>query len=82
MPCSNLPCKDNGKCVTIYKTNSYVCVKKKKFTGKHCEIGKDLERTTKVVLVSAAVVTVVLVVVAAAEQQQQQQQEQQQQQQQ
>ncbi|XP_015775330.1 PREDICTED: uncharacterized protein LOC107353528 [Acropora digitifera] len=49
-PCSNLPCKDNGKCVTLYETNSYVCVCKKEFTGKHCEIGKDIERTTKVVL--------------------------------
>ncbi|XP_067027280.1 C-type lectin domain family 4 member E-like isoform X1 [Acropora muricata] len=37
-PCSNLPCKDNGKCVTIYETNRYVCVCKKQFTGKHCEI--------------------------------------------
>ncbi|KAK2562543.1 Versican core protein, partial [Acropora cervicornis] len=35
-PCSNLPCKNNGKCVTIYETNSYVCLCNKGFTGKHC----------------------------------------------
>ena len=57
-PCSNLPCKDNGKCVTIYETNRYVCICKKEFAGKHCELGKDLEKTTIVVLMSVAVVTV------------------------
>ena len=57
-PCSSLPCKENGKCVTHYETKGYVCVCKKEFTGKHCKLGKDLERTTKVVIVSVAVVTV------------------------
>ncbi|XP_074607230.1 brevican core protein-like isoform X2 [Acropora palmata] len=37
-PCDNLPCKDNGKCVTLYETNSYICVCNKRFTGKQCEI--------------------------------------------
>ncbi|XP_067047235.1 C-type lectin domain family 4 member E-like [Acropora muricata] len=36
-PCSNLPCRNKGKCVTLYETNSYVCACKKIFTGKHCE---------------------------------------------
>ncbi|XP_029202712.2 brevican core protein-like [Acropora millepora] len=37
-PCGNLPCKDNGRCVTLYEINSYICVCNKRFTGKHCEI--------------------------------------------
>ncbi|XP_029183713.1 uncharacterized protein LOC114951743 isoform X2 [Acropora millepora] len=37
-PCSKLPCKDNGKCVTLYETNSYVCICNKGLTGKHCEM--------------------------------------------
>ncbi|XP_044181118.1 attractin-like protein 1 [Acropora millepora] len=36
-PCSNLPCKNNGKCISLYQKNSYVCACKKTFTGKHCE---------------------------------------------
>ena len=40
-PCSNLPCKNKGKCVTLYKTKSYVCAYKKIFTGQHCEKGKE-----------------------------------------
>ncbi|XP_074607274.1 uncharacterized protein LOC141860159 [Acropora palmata] len=36
-PCSSLPCRNKGKCVTLYETNSYVCACKKIFTGKHCE---------------------------------------------
>ncbi|XP_015765147.1 PREDICTED: versican core protein-like isoform X3 [Acropora digitifera] len=37
-PCDNLPCKENGKCVILYETNSYICVCNKRFTGKNCEI--------------------------------------------
>jgi len=36
-PCINLPCKNNGKCISLNETNSYVCACKKIFTGKHCE---------------------------------------------
>ena len=36
------------------------------FTGKHCELGMDLERTNKVVIVSVAVVTVVVKAAGAA----------------
>ena len=45
-PCSKLPCKNSGKCVTLYETNSYVCVCNNGFTGKHCEMGKDIKMTT------------------------------------
>ncbi|XP_067047236.1 C-type lectin domain family 4 member E-like isoform X1 [Acropora muricata] len=38
-PCINLPCKNNGKCISLNETNSYVCACKKIFTGKHCETG-------------------------------------------
>ena len=44
-PCSNLPCKNNGGCVTLYETNSYVCACKKIFTGQHCENCKETEET-------------------------------------
>ncbi|XP_044181425.1 uncharacterized protein LOC122962416 isoform X1 [Acropora millepora] len=36
-PCSSAPCKSNGKCLPLYKQNSYLCVCNKEFTGKHCE---------------------------------------------
>ena len=44
-PCSNLPCKNKGKCVTLYKTNSYFCACKKIFIGQHCEKGKETKET-------------------------------------
>ena len=45
-PCSNLPCKNNGKCISLYEKNSYVCVCKKIFTGKHCENCKGTAERT------------------------------------
>ena len=44
-PCSNLPCKNKGKCVTLYKTNSYFCACKKIFIGQHCEKGDETKET-------------------------------------
>ena len=47
-PCINLPCTNNGKCISLNETNSYICACKKIFTGKHCEIGKETaEKTTR-----------------------------------
>ena len=46
-PCSNLPCKNKGKCVTLYKTNSYFCACKKIFTGQHCEKGRETKETIR-----------------------------------
>ena len=45
-PCINLPCKNNGKCISLNKTNSYVCACKKIFTGKHCENCKETAKKT------------------------------------
>ena len=45
-PCSNLPCKNNGKCISLYEKNSYVCACKKIFTGKHCENCKETAEKT------------------------------------
>jgi len=36
-PCSSWPCKNNGKCVSGYEKNSYVCVCKEGFKGEICE---------------------------------------------
>ncbi|XP_067046139.1 uncharacterized protein [Acropora muricata] len=36
-PCFTAPCKNNRKCLPLYKQNSYLCVCNKEFTGKHCE---------------------------------------------
>ena len=44
-PCSNLPCKNKGKCVNLYKTSSYFCACKKIFTGQHCEKGEETKKT-------------------------------------
>ena len=45
-PCINLPCKNNGKCISLIETNSYVCACEKIFTGKHCENGKETAEKT------------------------------------
>ena len=39
-PCSAMVCGNNGKCVALYKENSYVCLCKEGFTGRNCETGK------------------------------------------
>ncbi|XP_044181213.1 uncharacterized protein LOC122962302 [Acropora millepora] len=39
-PCSAVVCENNGKCVALYKENSYVCICKEGFTGRNCETGK------------------------------------------
>ncbi|KAK2560288.1 hypothetical protein P5673_017282 [Acropora cervicornis] len=39
-PCSAVVCENNGKCVALYKENSYVCLCKAGFTGRNCETGK------------------------------------------
>ena len=39
-PCSAVVCGNNGKCVALYKENSYVCLCKEGFTGRNCETGK------------------------------------------
>ncbi|XP_067047932.1 uromodulin-like [Acropora muricata] len=36
-PCSAVVCGNNGKCVALYKENSYVCLCKEGFTGRNCE---------------------------------------------
>ncbi|XP_074606886.1 uncharacterized protein LOC141859892 [Acropora palmata] len=36
-PCSAVVCENNGKCVALYKENSYVCLCKAGFTGRNCE---------------------------------------------
>ena len=39
-PCSAVVCGNNGKCVALYKENSYICLCKEGFTGRNCETGK------------------------------------------
>ncbi|XP_044181918.1 uncharacterized protein LOC122962742 [Acropora millepora] len=36
-PCFSAPCKNNRKCLPLYKQNSYLCVCNKEFMEKHCE---------------------------------------------
>ncbi|XP_068730388.1 uncharacterized protein [Montipora capricornis] len=36
-PCSSWFCNKNGKCLPLYKQNSYVCVCKEGFMGQNCE---------------------------------------------
>ncbi|XP_015780355.1 PREDICTED: uromodulin-like [Acropora digitifera] len=40
-PCSAVVCGNNGKCVALYKENSYVCLCKEGFTGRNCETDID-----------------------------------------
>ena len=37
--CCSWPCQNNGTCVSHYERNSYVCLCKKEFSGKHCQSG-------------------------------------------
>ena len=39
-PCSAVVCGNNGRCVALYKENSYICLCKEGFTGRNCETGK------------------------------------------
>ncbi|XP_015780560.1 PREDICTED: fibropellin-3-like isoform X5 [Acropora digitifera] len=39
--CSAVVCGNNGKCVALYKENSYVCLCKEGFTGRNCETDID-----------------------------------------
>ncbi|CAH3179809.1 unnamed protein product, partial [Porites evermanni] len=36
-PCESSPCKNNGRCVSLYKENSYVCLCSDGFFGIYCE---------------------------------------------
>ncbi|XP_073249729.1 uncharacterized protein [Porites lutea] len=36
-PCDSSPCKNTGKCISLYKENGYKCICVKGFTGKDCE---------------------------------------------
>lgn len=40
-PCISWPCQNNGTCAAQYEKNSYVCVCRKGYTGKHCEMDID-----------------------------------------
>nr|XP_058951921.1 L-rhamnose-binding lectin CSL2-like [Pocillopora verrucosa] len=37
-PCISWPCQNNGTCAAQYKDDSYICICKRGYTGKHCEI--------------------------------------------
>lgn len=39
-PCESSPCKNGGKCVSLYKENSFVCDCLEGFYGNYCEQGK------------------------------------------
>ncbi|RMX43467.1 hypothetical protein pdam_00001885 [Pocillopora damicornis] len=41
-PCISWPCQNKGTCAAQYQENSYVCVCAKGYTGKHCELGKNI----------------------------------------
>ncbi|CAH3188859.1 unnamed protein product, partial [Porites evermanni] len=36
-PCDSSPCKNTGKCISLYQENGYTCICVKGFTGKDCE---------------------------------------------
>jgi len=44
-PCNSLPCKNNGKCVSLYEEDSYVCFCTVGFTGKNCETVSSIAST-------------------------------------
>ncbi|XP_067046958.1 uromodulin-like [Acropora muricata] len=46
-PCSAVVCENNGKCVALYKENSYVCLCKEGFTGRNCETDIDKYASSK-----------------------------------
>ncbi|CAH3040703.1 unnamed protein product [Porites lobata] len=39
-PCDSSPCKNTGKCISLYQENGYKCICVKGFTGKDCETSK------------------------------------------
>ncbi|XP_073249633.1 uncharacterized protein [Porites lutea] len=36
-PCHSSPCKNTGKCISLYQENGYKCICIERFTGKDCE---------------------------------------------
>ncbi|XP_073249635.1 uncharacterized protein [Porites lutea] len=36
-PCDSSPCKNTGKCISLYQENGYKCICVEGFTGKNCE---------------------------------------------
>lgn len=36
-PCSSKPCQNNGTCLPQYDKDSYLCVCKTRYRGKHCQ---------------------------------------------
>ncbi|CAH3165967.1 unnamed protein product, partial [Porites lobata] len=53
-PCENSPCKNNGKCVSLYKENSYVCLCSDGFFGINCEKVHWKQMTTSPVCFGAS----------------------------
>ncbi|KAM7428098.1 hypothetical protein ABFA07_020888 [Porites harrisoni] len=39
-PCDSPPCKNTGKCISLYQENGYKCICVEGFTGKDCETSK------------------------------------------
>ncbi|XP_073259149.1 protein lin-12-like [Porites lutea] len=38
--CDSSPCKNAGKCISLYQENGYKCICAEGFTGKNCETSK------------------------------------------